>query len=195
MNKPILITLAMTVANVLSSQEFISDEEFQERVKYDFMEMPGDDKACTKPTTFPNFRNHICYCKYYQSGSACEFYVLQKSLDKYAPDRCYMPGPDMACIEIWLMPQCLAFHDDVSRQEWQACLDKPELYGGEGYDYGDAIRKLMEGAKDDTGALYDGKDAANSSAYYDDYNYSTFAINSFKVSGVLLGMASCVTSI
>ena len=100
----------------------------------------------------------------------------------------------MGCYEIWLMPQCLTFHEDVTRQEWQACIDKPELFKGNGYDYGDTIRKLMETAKDDPNSLYTAKNT-DGSANNGDYDKNTFATNSFKFGAGLLSVASFATSI
>ena len=103
----------------------------------------GSNKRCFNPPS----NGHICFCERFQHNSACTYYILKKHLDFYEPDHCYGPGPEMMCIAQYLYPTCLSFHEGVSKDEWRMCLDRPELYQGEGYDYSETILKMADGSR------------------------------------------------
>ena len=104
-------------------------------------------------------------------------------MDFYKPKECYGPGPNMMCTEQWLFPQCQSFYKDVSPDEWQECLRRPELYRGDGYDYENEIRMMAEG-KGDVG-MYDKKD--------NDY-YATIASSMAPLSALSVGVLAAMAS-
>ena len=72
---------------------------------------------------------------------------------------------------------------DVSPDEWQECLRRPELYRGDGYDYENEIRMMAEG-KGDVG-MYDKKDK--------DY-YATIASSMAPLSALSVGVLAAMAS-
>lgn len=100
----------------------------------------GSDKRCYNP---PPDGGHICFCKEYQHNSVCEDFTLKRSLDTYEAISCRLLEPDMMCTMEYIYPTCNEFYDDVTPEEWRACLDGNHYYESKTFLYIEAELKRL----------------------------------------------------